>query len=69
MACIGSGFSGADQLEQVIEIVKTSGALDYCMQRAKQETDAALQSLQALPQSVYRDALANLAKLALDRIQ
>lgn len=60
---------GTAQLEQVIGVVKSSGALDYCMQRAKQETDAALQSLQALPQSIYRDALQNLAKMALDRIQ
>lgn len=60
---------GTEQLDEVIEIVKSSGALDYCMQRAKQETDAAVQSLQALPQSIYRDALENLAKLALDRIQ
>jgi octaprenyl-diphosphate synthase len=60
---------GVEHLEQVIAIVKQSGALDYCMQRAKEETELALAALQVLPESIYRDALAALARLALERIQ
>lgn len=60
---------GVAQLEQVIEIVKSSGALDYCMQRAREETELAVQALAILPASVYKDALINLARLALERIQ
>ena len=60
---------GTADLERVISIVQTSGALDYCSQRATEETDAALAALQALPDSEYRQALSNLAKLALHRIQ
>ncbi|OUY08379.1 All-trans-nonaprenyl-diphosphate synthase [Acinetobacter populi] len=60
---------GTSQLEQVISIVKKSGALDYCMQRAREETEKAIEALQALPESEYRQALENLAQLALDRIQ
>ena len=60
---------GTTDLDQVIAIVNSSGALDYCRQRAHEETEAALQALQALPASQYRQALVNLTQLALHRIQ
>ena len=60
---------GIEQLPQVIQIVKQSGALDYCLQRAEQETELAIQALQQLPESDYRSALQSLAELALERIQ
>ena len=60
---------GTEHLEQVIHIVNQSGALDYCRQRAHEETNAALQALYHLPESEYRQALYNLAQLALHRIQ
>ena len=60
---------GTEHLEQVIQIVHQSGALDYCRQRAHEETNAALQALHQLPESEYRQALYNLAQLALHRIQ
>lgn len=60
---------GLEQLPQVIEIIQQSKALDYCRQRAEQETQLALQALSALPESIYRTALENLAKMALHRIQ
>ncbi|RTY74809.1 polyprenyl synthetase family protein, partial [Staphylococcus aureus] len=42
---------------------------DYCRQRATEETEAAIAALDLLPDSEYRQALINLAKLALHRIQ
>lgn len=60
---------GTDHLAEVIKIVNDSGALDYCRQRATEETEIAIQALNALPDSEYRQALVNLAKLALHRIQ
>jgi octaprenyl-diphosphate synthase len=60
---------GTSDLEQVIRIVQNSGALDYCRQRAQEETSLAIQALHQLPESQYRLALENLALLALDRIQ
>ena len=51
------------------QIVHNSGALDYCRQRANEETELALQALSQLPESEYRQALRNLAQLALHRIQ
>ena len=60
---------GLNHLERVIEIVQNCGALDYCRQRATEETQFALQALDALPDSEYRQALVNLTQLALNRIQ
>ncbi|MEG1856167.1 MAG: All-trans-nonaprenyl-diphosphate synthase, partial [Acinetobacter sp.] len=60
---------GTTQLERVIQIVQSCGALDYCRQRATEETESALQALDALPHTEYRQALINLTQLALNRIQ
>ncbi|MFT4019942.1 MAG: polyprenyl synthetase family protein [Acinetobacter sp.] len=60
---------GLADLEQVIQIVQNSGALDYCRQRAHEETNIAINALSKLPESTARQALHNLATMALDRIQ
>ncbi|WP_288384174.1 All-trans-nonaprenyl-diphosphate synthase [uncultured Acinetobacter sp.] len=60
---------GVEQLDQVIQIVQQSGALDYCRQRAEEETQAALAALNQLPESEARQALFNLTEMALHRIQ
>ena len=60
---------GTAQLDRVVSIVQNCGALDYCRQRALQETEAALQALAHLPESEYRQALINLTQLAVNRIQ
>ena len=60
---------GIAQLDRVIEIVQNCGALDYCRQRATEETQFALHALDRLPESEYRQALVNLTQLALNRIQ
>ncbi|RYL28594.1 All-trans-nonaprenyl-diphosphate synthase [Acinetobacter piscicola] len=60
---------GTEHLTEVIQIVQNSGALDYCRQRATEETQTAIRALEQLPESVYRQALFNLAQLALHRIQ
>lgn len=60
---------GLEHLERIIEIIYQSQALDYCRERAKQETNLALQALSSIPASEYRTALENLAKMALHRIQ
>ena len=53
----------------MIDIVQNCGALDYCRQRATEETQLALHALHMLPESEYRQALINLTQLALNRIQ
>ncbi len=58
---------GSQYLEQVIDVIKRSGALDYTLQRAREEADKAKKLLFILPESPYRDALASLADLAVNR--
>ena len=60
---------GTEHLQDVIDIVQQCGALDYCRQRATEETEAAIAALLELPESEARQALMNLAHLALHRIQ
>lgn len=60
---------GVNDLDRVIQIVQNSGALDYCQRRAHEETHAAIEALHQLPDSIYRQSLENLAKMALHRIQ
>ena len=58
---------GLEQLDAVLEIIHATGALDYTRQRAEEMADKALQQLEALPPSAYRDSMAQLARLAVDR--
>lgn len=59
---------GLEHLEQIIRLVQQTGALDYCRQRAAQESDLAIAALSTLPDSSYKQALEGLAKLALNRV-
>lgn len=59
---------GIAHLSQIIDLVHQTSALDYCRQRAEQETQYAIDALQTLPDSPYRQGLENLAKLALQRL-
>jgi len=58
---------GLQDLQQITEIVKQTGALDYSMKIAEQEAEAAISALQSIPVSEYRDALVGLARLAVHR--
>ena len=54
--------------EQLIEMVRASGSLDYCKQRALQETKLAQQALSSLPDNRYRQGLYQLTELASARL-
>lgn len=58
---------GLEDLEPIRQAVIETGAIDYCFEQAKQQIDLALQQLQCLPQSDYRDVLQTLAKMAIER--
>lgn len=58
---------GLDHIDEVCETVRSSGALEYTLQRAHAEADAALESLAGVPDSVYRRALASLAVISVSR--
>lgn len=58
---------GLEHLQEIIAIVQRTGALDYTRERARQESEQALQALAVLPASPFRTALENLTTLALVR--
>lgn len=60
---------GLNDLDKIVDLVKNSDGLEYCQMRAKQETELAIAALNPLPESIYKQALINLAKLALDRLK
>lgn len=59
---------GLNHLDEIIATVKDSGALDYCRQRAAEESELAIKALATLPHSIYKQALVGLAQLALNRV-
>ncbi len=56
-----------NQLEQVIAIVRETGALDVAMACAKAEANRAIAAAQRLPANAYSDCLVTLAHQLLDR--
>ncbi|MBX2869386.1 MAG: octaprenyl diphosphate synthase [Acidiferrobacterales bacterium] len=56
-----------DQIEPILQIVKDTGAIDYTMKCAKQESEKAIGSLNSLPDSDYKQALINLALFSVAR--
>ena len=58
---------GLDQLDEVLDIIHATGALDYTRARAVEMADKALAQLDALPPSPFRDTMAHLARLAVER--
>jgi len=58
---------GRDQIKAIIAAVKSSGAIAYTMQRAREAADAAIAALSRVPDSVYKDSLAELARFAVER--
>ena len=57
----------AEHLDDIVGIVQTSGALEYCRERARHYSDLARTALATLPPSAHRDAMAALIDLALER--
>jgi octaprenyl-diphosphate synthase len=58
---------GLHDLAAVTRLIESSGGLDYTARRARQECEAAVAALAALPASRYRDGLAALAEFAVAR--
>ncbi|MDO5768054.1 MAG: polyprenyl synthetase family protein [Psychrobacter sp.] len=57
-----------DQTEQIIDLVHRSGALEYCKDRALEETALAQTALEALPDNRYREGLYQLTQMASARL-
>lgn len=59
---------GLEHLDAILTAVNESGALDYCRQRATEESALAIKALDDVPDSPYKQALIGLAQLALSRV-
>jgi octaprenyl-diphosphate synthase len=58
---------GLDNLEQVVEAVRETGALEHVRSLARLEADAACAAISNFPASLYREALLELSSFAVDR--
>jgi octaprenyl-diphosphate synthase len=59
---------GLDNLPKVLSIVKASGAIEYTMNKAREEAETARNLLNCLPESTYREALELLTEAAVARV-
>ncbi|MDX1505261.1 MAG: polyprenyl synthetase family protein [Spongiibacter sp.] len=57
----------ADNLEQILAAVQSSGALQYCRDAAARYSENAIAAARTLPESSYRDAMITLSQDALGR--
>jgi octaprenyl-diphosphate synthase len=58
---------GRAELGAIRDAIESTGALHYTARLAREQADAAVESLAALPDSAFRDALASLARIAVER--
>ena len=58
---------GLQQLENIRQIIKSTGALDYTLQRAHEAADRAVSALSALPDCEHKQALISIAEFAVQR--
>ncbi|VAW59908.1 Octaprenyl diphosphate synthase [hydrothermal vent metagenome] len=58
---------GLNYLEEVMAAIKETGAIEYTENTAKNEAKLAIQQLQHLPDSDYKQALQDLANYSVDR--
>ncbi len=58
---------GREKVDEIIAAVRSSGAIAYTMQCARQAADLAIAALARLPDSNYKDSLIDLARFAVER--
>jgi octaprenyl-diphosphate synthase len=58
---------GIDQIDAICEAINSCGAIEYTNQAAKREVDLAIQALDILPDSDFKEALASLARFTVER--
>jgi octaprenyl-diphosphate synthase len=58
---------GLKQMDNIQEIIRSTGALEYTMKKARDAADSAIAQLTGIPDSEYRQALMSLAEFAVQR--
>jgi octaprenyl-diphosphate synthase len=56
-----------EQLDEIIKAVESTGAIDYTKRLAQQEAERAIEALNPLPDSCYKEALTGLAEFSVSR--
>ncbi|WP_371376225.1 octaprenyl diphosphate synthase [Thalassotalea aquiviva] len=59
--------NGMDHLDQILQILDQTGALETTQKMAEQEADKAIEALSILPESESKQALIGLARVAVER--
>jgi octaprenyl-diphosphate synthase len=59
--------TGMDNLDAVMQALKDTKALEYATDKAKQESQAAIEAIACLPESEHKESLIALAKIAVER--
>ena len=54
-------------MDEIQEIIRSTGALEYTVAKAREAADSAIAVLSDLPASDYRQALMSLAEFAIQR--
>lgn len=58
---------GRDNIDAIIEAVRSCGAIAYTMERARKASERAIEALSRVPDSIYKDSLIDLARFAVER--
>jgi octaprenyl-diphosphate synthase len=58
---------GLDHLDRITEIIKSTGALQYTADKARESADNAIAALTDIPDSAYKAALVGIAELSIQR--
>jgi octaprenyl-diphosphate synthase len=58
---------GLEEVDAIRAAIESTGALHYTARLAREHAEAAAAVLEALPDSVFRDALSSLARIAVER--
>ena len=58
---------GLNYLDQVMEAIRQTGAIEYTEKTARNEAELAIQQLAHLPETDYKQAMIDLAKYSVDR--
>lgn len=58
---------GRDSIHHVMKAIESTDAIAYTAHRARREAELALSMLRNIPESEYKDALANLAEFSVNR--
>ncbi len=58
---------GLDKMDEIMTIIKQTGAIEYTYQAAEKAVDKAISAIDSIAESQYKEALISIAKLSLKR--